>query len=261
MAQLENGYTRIANEILEALCRFRIPGEARMILDAIIRETYGWARKEASIRNDDFVRLTGLCRQNISRAITKLLDRNLIFKNGHVFQFNKDHETWCESKRIQTKRIQSDSKKNPIRFVSVSKVIQHTLYKKKKEIKESPRVVLMKDKNDRALVWISSDEHDKLIERFGVDDAWLMVRYFREQYLALASWNKNKYKSPYRAMLNYHNRKYFPWLKNLRLRDEMLMKRVKRREAVHDMEKRQEVQDIERISLDEIREMAKEQGL
>lgn len=33
--QKENGYTPIANEIMDALCRIRIPGEERQVLDCI----------------------------------------------------------------------------------------------------------------------------------------------------------------------------------------------------------------------------------
>jgi len=34
--QLENGYTRIANELMEALARIRIPGEARQVKESLI---------------------------------------------------------------------------------------------------------------------------------------------------------------------------------------------------------------------------------
>ena len=43
--QWENGYTKIANEILESLARIRINGEARQVLDVIIRKTYGYGKK------------------------------------------------------------------------------------------------------------------------------------------------------------------------------------------------------------------------
>ena len=43
--QKENGYTSIANDIVEALAGIRIPGEARQCLDVILRKTYGWNKK------------------------------------------------------------------------------------------------------------------------------------------------------------------------------------------------------------------------
>lgn len=43
--QCENGFTKIANELMEALAKIRIPGEARQVLDVIFRQTYGWNKK------------------------------------------------------------------------------------------------------------------------------------------------------------------------------------------------------------------------
>ena len=46
MPQVENGYTRIANELLEALAKIRIPGEARQVFDVIMRKTYGFRKSD-----------------------------------------------------------------------------------------------------------------------------------------------------------------------------------------------------------------------
>ena len=67
--QLENGHTRLANEIMEALCRFRIPGVERQVLDAIIRKTYGWHKKKDAISLSQFVEMTGVTKAHeIGRA-------------------------------------------------------------------------------------------------------------------------------------------------------------------------------------------------
>jgi len=58
--QKENGYTPIANEIMEALCRIRIPGEERQVLDCILRKTYGWNKCEDAISLTQFMEMTGL---------------------------------------------------------------------------------------------------------------------------------------------------------------------------------------------------------
>lgn len=103
--QKENGYTPIANEIMEALCKTRIPGEARQILDVILRKTYGWNKKEDLISLSQFVEMTGINRQNTCRAIKTLLDMNIIIKkdNGVIekdnsikltYGFQKNYENW-----------------------------------------------------------------------------------------------------------------------------------------------------------------------
>jgi len=112
--QKENGYTAIANELFDALIKTRIPGEARQVLDYIIRRTYGWNKKETAITNREFMLATGLRRQNVYRAVKHLLNRNLIgikidSSGKKIYRLNKDFDMWkCESKTIQ--RIDIDSK-------------------------------------------------------------------------------------------------------------------------------------------------------
>ena len=69
--QLENGYIRISTEVWQALCKIRIPGEARQVLDAIIRKTWGWNKKEDRISLSQFVDATGLKKDKVIRARSK----------------------------------------------------------------------------------------------------------------------------------------------------------------------------------------------
>ena len=104
--QLENGFTEIANEILEALSKTRIPGEARQVLDVIIRLTYGWGKKSDHISLSQFVKCTNLRKPTVCRAINKLKDMNIIVikkDNERItsYSFNKNYETWKSlSKKI-----------------------------------------------------------------------------------------------------------------------------------------------------------------
>ena len=85
--QIENGYTPIANEIMDALARTRIPGEVRQVLDYIFRKTYGWNKKEDVIPMSQFVKSTGLKKPNICRALSKLITMCIIKKdnrNGNI---------------------------------------------------------------------------------------------------------------------------------------------------------------------------------
>ena len=98
--QLENGYTKIANEILEALAKIRISGEARQMLDVIIRKTYGFNKKIEAIPTSKFVELTGLSPMAIYKARKKLLELNLITisQKGESqilnYSFQKSHKDW-----------------------------------------------------------------------------------------------------------------------------------------------------------------------
>lgn len=96
--QLEDGYTPIANEILDALVSIRIPGEARQCLDFIIRKTYGFNKKEDWIALSQFVKSTGLRKPTVQRALKKLLIMNTIIKKdnglGVTYGLQKDCDQW-----------------------------------------------------------------------------------------------------------------------------------------------------------------------
>ena len=92
--QCEDGFTKIANEIMEALCRFRIPGQTRQVVDAIIRKTYGWHKTVDWVSQSQIVLTTRLLKGNVSRELSKAITHHLIIKNGNKLKFNKNHEEW-----------------------------------------------------------------------------------------------------------------------------------------------------------------------
>lgn len=109
--QKEDGYTSIANDLLDQLCRIRIPGEARQVLDVIFRQTYGWNKKVDTISLSQFSEKTGLRKPNIVRAIRQLLDMRLIIRNdndeGSAYGPNKHCNQWVRVPK-QTKRGRAD---------------------------------------------------------------------------------------------------------------------------------------------------------
>jgi phage replication O-like protein O len=72
--QLEKGYFRVANGFWEAICRLRIPGEARQVFDFILRQTWGWKKREDRISLSQFVLGTGLSKKTVIKARKKLLN-------------------------------------------------------------------------------------------------------------------------------------------------------------------------------------------
>ena len=93
--QLENGHTRIANEILEALVRINLSPYESRVLWFIIRKTYGWHKKLDRISISQIANGTGILRQNVFRALKSLHLKNMIFRpsNKHV-GFQKDYTMW-----------------------------------------------------------------------------------------------------------------------------------------------------------------------
>jgi phage replication O-like protein O len=96
--QIEDGFTRIANELMEALARHNVPGEVTRIVLVILRKTYGFNKKEDAIPLSQFCLSTGMKKPNSIRAIKKALAMKLIIRtaNGSIplYRFNKDFDTW-----------------------------------------------------------------------------------------------------------------------------------------------------------------------
>lgn len=99
--QLEKGYTRIANEILEALTKTPLNGTQFRIVILILRETYGFSRKECSISETFIASRLGIKRQNVHREIKQLFQSGLLitiheatFNSSRVIAFNKNFDEW-----------------------------------------------------------------------------------------------------------------------------------------------------------------------
>lgn len=96
--QLKNGHTDIANEILDVLCKTRINGQDRQVIDFIFRKTYGWHKKRDKISLSQFETGTGLKRSRICECIKNLTNMKIIIRiqddNGTEYEFNKNYEEW-----------------------------------------------------------------------------------------------------------------------------------------------------------------------
>lgn len=121
--QVENGYVKIANELIDALVRYRLPGEQMQCFLFIIRKTYGYCKKEDKISLSQFCEATGINKPCVKRALNNLLSKKIIIikKDNsfmHVYEINKDFETWEPlSKKITlSKKIKGVIKKDKNRY-------------------------------------------------------------------------------------------------------------------------------------------------
>ncbi len=101
--QLENGYTKIAHEIIEHLVTVKMSGTEWQYVMCIIRKTYGWGKKEDWITNSQIVDMTGLKKERVSEAKSRLLERNIITENRNKICIQKDWESWIELRKSVTK--------------------------------------------------------------------------------------------------------------------------------------------------------------
>jgi phage replication O-like protein O len=118
--QCEDGYTKIANELLQELCKVRIPGEAMQIFLVILRHTYGYNKKEDRIALSQFTEETGIVRTHVQRAIDKLVKVNIVTLKGNCvgvyYGINKHFSTWLPLPKKVTlpKKVQDVTQKGKI---------------------------------------------------------------------------------------------------------------------------------------------------
>lgn len=95
--QLENGYTRIANSILEALAKMSLNGTQWRILLVIFRYTYGYGRKEHELSLSFISAATGCDKRQIQRELKDLESKGVIIQKvgtKRIVAFNKDYDEW-----------------------------------------------------------------------------------------------------------------------------------------------------------------------
>ncbi|WP_312836663.1 replication protein [Pantoea sp.] len=78
MADLSNGYTKVANEIQKLKPRLRLSGREWQCFEAVIWLTYGWNKKQDRVTNTVIAELTGLSDTHVSDAIKSLAERKII---------------------------------------------------------------------------------------------------------------------------------------------------------------------------------------
>lgn len=140
MASLENGYTRVANEILEQIHKAKLNGTQRNIIDIVWRYTYGFQRKEHDLSVSFIANAIQGNYRVIQRELNRLIEMNIIivkaeatFKTSRVIAFNKNVNSWVIS-NLTTNQSPHDKKVESGHDQSVSKVT--TNQSPKKESKE-----------------------------------------------------------------------------------------------------------------------------
>lgn len=115
--QVENGYTRISNELYEAIMTVPLNGYDRRVLDAVIRKTYGYNKKEDFVSLSQISTLTNIKIPHVSRSLQKLKKLNIITNNGSTTKYgnklgiNKNYLSWTTTNNGSTTK--SDTKVLP----------------------------------------------------------------------------------------------------------------------------------------------------
>jgi phage replication O-like protein O len=126
--QLEDGFTRIANELLEAVMRANLSRRQYKVVLAVIRKTYGYGKKEAELTMTEIANMTGLDLAHVSRTVNELAKTATLLKRqgggGQVIGLNKNYGQWHLAKLARVAK-------------TASKTCQNGKHIKKKEIPPS----------------------------------------------------------------------------------------------------------------------------
>lgn len=119
--QLEDGYTRIANELLDAIIRAPLSKREMKVVFAVIRKTYGFGKKEDDLGLAQLAKMTGLHKPDVSNTVSDLVSKRVLNrqpgKRRHVIGVNK---TWTEWDGVSKTLTVSES-------LTVSKILTERL--------------------------------------------------------------------------------------------------------------------------------------
>ncbi len=140
MADLSNGYTKVANEIQQLKPRLRLSGREWQCFEAVIWLTYGWNKKQDRVTNTVIAELTGLSDTHVSDALKSLAERKIIFsqKQGmmKIVGVNTDLSAWILDKPETGRKFPKTGKSFPQSGKTFPKTVA-TQYKNKNSNKNT----------------------------------------------------------------------------------------------------------------------------
>ncbi len=181
--QVQNGYTRIANEILEKVMQTPFNGTQFRILLAVWRLTYGFRRKEHEMSVSFLSNYINSSRSQVARELANLIERNILLvsdtgrRNTRVIQFNKNYEDWIEfapkpTKKAVAKKPKQPRKKKTYDEQSTYSKMAKYFYDKVKDVAKSEGLEHLTIKADLQK-W--ADDFRKLVEIDKVSDRKLIL--------------------------------------------------------------------------------------
>lgn len=159
------------------MIRIRIPGEARQVLDFIIRKTYGFNKKADAISLSQFVGATGIKKPNVIRAIIKLDNMCIIKKDNNgitKYMLNKNFDEWkALSKRIKGGIVKDNG--------GVSKKITGGIKKDNKAL--SKKIHTIDNIDNITINNITKDNYELNSSLAKNSDHHKIIKYWTDQYM------------------------------------------------------------------------------
>ena len=202
--QKENGYTAIANELMDALIKNRVPGEQMQCFLFIARKTWGWNKKSDDISLSQFVESTGICKPHVCRALNYLFGKCMISitKKGNGisgYAIQKDFEKWkaLPKKVTLPKKVKGVTKKGKKTQEIVTKKGTHKRHNIKpsftKLSREEEKLEFLVQYGNKVNLSIGKQQRDelKVLMKKGV----MKIKYAMDRFL---QYQEGYYRKDYR---------------------------------------------------------------
>lgn len=182
--QLEHGYTKIANEILDALCKYHPGFTEGQVLWVVIRKTYGWNKKSDKISISQLVKSTGKSKRMVIYAVQNLEAKKMItvtrdFKQTNDISFNKDYSLWLhEAKSEQYEKLHLVQKVAPS-ATNGKNLVQHSVNNLPKvaHTKETSTKEIIQKKEYIAIHDLNDSHFQEIADRYGVPLSFVVSKY------------------------------------------------------------------------------------
>ncbi|HEJ8309832.1 TPA: replication protein [Klebsiella michiganensis] len=112
VADTDDGYTRLANELYEELIGSNLTKNQAKVAHAYCRKTYGFNKKMDRIADTQIAQLTRLPRQKVNTAKKELISMRVLVEEGDLIGPNKNLHEWIlpEAKKGPSCHHRSDMK-------------------------------------------------------------------------------------------------------------------------------------------------------
>lgn len=96
--QVEEGHTRLANELLEAMCRAGFSARQWAVVMAVVRKTYGYGKKSDEIGLTQLEQMTGIAKTHVGKTVRELCAAGVLRRDtgvhGYRLGINKRYGQW-----------------------------------------------------------------------------------------------------------------------------------------------------------------------
>lgn len=142
VAQLEDGFTRLANDLLDAAMCSGLPETELCILMAVWRKTYGFSKKMDWISNEQLQGMIGKHLTHCSTAKNSLIRKKVLIQEGRKIGMNTEVSEWQTKNNGFCKTLAKPTKENLAEVANVPSqkllTTKETLQKKKEITPISP---------------------------------------------------------------------------------------------------------------------------